>query len=116
MFNWNKQNGIEAVQKQFILNIKLNTKTLVSQADRIELIIKEGIKDLSPADKNNLYRVEKDLIDDIMLATSNGLDIKDIEKNIILPVLEEMSPTEKALAMVKTVLEAVHVSIEDRDG
>lgn len=58
--------------------------------------------------------MEKELIDDIMLATSNGLGINTIEKDVILPVLEEISPTEKAFVTLKRVLEAVHVSIEER--
>lgn len=87
MLGWLKKKGIEVVQRQCKFNIKLNTETLVSIANRAYTrIVSSGGKE-NEYDITEVTNAKRRLIEDITLGYLNGLTFDEIETNVIQPIL-----------------------------
>lgn len=95
---------MEAVQKQCKFNIKLNTKTLVSVANRADAHIRENGETVNESDQEQVYNAQGALLKDIILGCSNGLTLDEIESTVIQPVLDELHVTEGALFAIQHVI------------
>lgn len=106
MFRWLKKKATAAAQKQCRLNIRLNTKTLISVANRIDAKIVQSGGTVSPSDQQSAQKAQEALLTDIILGISNGLTLEEIQASIVNPILDEEELSEGARIAVKHVLQS----------
>jgi hypothetical protein len=115
MFGWLKRKGIETVQRQCVYNIKLNTKTLISIANRVYKEMEECGDELNEYDKAKVYKAQRSLLEDIILGCSNGLTLDEIENTIIRPILCESDVSSFASFMVNTVIKNAKITLKPEE-
>ena len=90
MFKWLKERATLAAQKACKLNIRLNTKTLASIANRVDANLRASGGALNKADQREVQKAQEALLKDIMLGYSNGLTLEEIKSDLIGPTLDEV--------------------------
>ena len=107
MFRWLKKKATVAAQKQCKLNIRLNTKTLISVANRIDANIVRSGGAFSPSGQEEVHKAQEALLKDIILGVSNGLALDEIQALIVNPILDEEEVNEGVRIAVKHVIQSV---------
>lgn len=107
MFKWLKDKGMSAVRRTCQLNIKLNTKTMISVANRVEKEMMENGGNYDNSDMMEIMKAAQALFADVRLGVSNGISMEDIENNIIRPILNE----EETNSFTKGIMEDALVKI-----
>ena len=89
MFKWLKEKVALAALRQTKLNIRLNTKTLVSIANRAykNIIVSGG--EVNKEDQTRVYKAQKALLADILLGHSDRLALEEIATIVIDASIEE---------------------------
>lgn len=108
---WLKKKGIETVQRQCKFNIKLNTKTLISIANRACTHIEESSGKVNECDKAQVYNAQKRLLEDIILGCSNGLTLDENKTSVIQPILNEADVSSSAFLAVNHVIKSAEETL-----
>lgn len=111
MFKWLKEKLTAAAQKQCKLNIRLNTKTLVAVANRVDEHMRASSGALNEADQRQVHNAQEALLKDIILGYSNGLSLEEINSSIIDPTLGEVEVSEGAQLAVEHVITSAAESL-----
>src|SRR6266511_1286236 len=90
MFKWLKEKATRAAQRQCKFNIRLNTKTLASIANRAYAHLSVSGWAVDEADQREVKNAQKVLLNDILLGYSNGLSLEEIKTSVIDPSLSEV--------------------------
>jgi hypothetical protein len=112
MFKWLKEKATQAAANQCKFNIRLNTKTLVSIANRATANINSSGGKTNDNDIRNVVRAQEDLLKDILLGYSNGLSLESIKKEVVDPILLEIEVSDGAIMAVDHVLKSAAETIE----
>jgi len=106
MFKWIKEKATQAAANQCKINIRLNTKTLVSISNRADenIHVRGGATDEN--DIRKVVNAQEGLLKDIILGCSNGLSIEEIRGEVINPVLEDLDVSDGAMLAVDHVIKS----------
>jgi hypothetical protein len=112
MFKWLKEKAKQAATNQCKLNIRLNTKTLVSVANRADENIRASSGNTNDGNISDVVSAQKSLLQDIVLGHSNGMSLADIRSNIIDPILSELEVSNGAKMAVDHVLKTASETVD----
>jgi len=76
-----------AVRKTCELNIRLNTQTLVTVANRAYANLQASAFVPTKSDQQSVFNAQEALLKDVMLGHANGLSLEDITSQVITPAL-----------------------------
>jgi hypothetical protein len=96
MFKWLKEKGTHAVRKTCELNIRLNTQTLVTVANRAYANLQANGFVPTKSDQQSVFNAQEALLKDVMLGHANGLSLEDIDSQVITPALAALEVTKGA--------------------
>ncbi len=111
MFKWLKEKATRAAQRQCKFNIRLNTKTLASIANRAYAHLSVSGWAVDEADQREVKNAQKVLLNDILLGYSNGLSLEEIKTSVIDPSLSEVAVGEGAKLAVDHVINSAAASL-----
>ena len=115
MFKWLKEKATQAAANQCKINIRLNTKTLVSISNTASDHIRASGGATNEDDIRKVVKAQEDLLKDIILGHSNGLSLDEIKDAVIDPELEKIEVSDGTrLAIehvIKTAAETLGVQV-----
>lgn len=111
MFKWLKEKATAAAAKQCRFNIRLNTKTLVTVANRADQHLRATGGALNESDRRQVHKAQEAVLKDIILGYSNGLSLQEIKKTVIDRALDEEQVSDGARLAVDHALDSAAESL-----
>lgn len=105
MLNWLKDKMTKAAANQCKFNIKINTQTLATIANKADARIDE--------DKKKVHSAQVSLLQDIQLGIANGLTIQEI-REVVNEALKGEDLLEGAKIAVEHVLDSTELSMNEK--
>ncbi len=104
MFKWLKEKATQAAANQCKINIRLNTKTLVTISNKASEYIRASGDSTNEDDIRRVVKAQEDLLKDIILGHSNGLSLEEIKNTVINPELEKIEVSDGAQLAIDHVI------------
>lgn len=115
MLKWLKDKATKAAANQCKLNIKLNTKTLISISNTAGENIHASGGSTNENDIRRVVKAQEELLKDILLGHSNGLSIEEIKNNVINPELEKNETSDDACLAIDHVIKSAIEVLDTRN-
>lgn len=94
--------------KQSALNVRINTRTLVTVANRVYVKLEANGLQFGPQDLLELTSAQEQLMTDILYTLANGMDLDELERAHIEPTLsKESHVSEGARIAVRNAVDEV---------
>ena len=111
MFKWLKEKATQAAANQCKINIRLNTKMLVSISNTASDHIRASGGATNEDDIRKVVKAQGDLLKDIILGHSSGLSLDEIKNTVIDPEIEEIEISDGARLAIEHVLKTAAESL-----
>jgi hypothetical protein len=104
MLKWLKEKATKAAANQCKINIRINTKTLVTVANRADDHLVNSGGSTNERDIRKVANAQKSLLTDIMYGVSNGLSLDEIKIDVIDSELKKVKVSDGAQLAIEHVI------------
>lgn len=104
MLKWLKKKATKAAANQCKINIRINTKTLVTISNRADDHVANSGGSTNEDDIHKVVNAQERLLTDIMYGVSNGLSLDEIKIAVIDPELEKVKVSDGAQLAIEHVI------------